>query len=411
MIKRLTVKNHNCTDVRKFTIEYKSILTRVWGRNVDRIHYILAGFYESKTIAITGAGGSVGQLLIRRLLQLNIRRLIAIDIDPTALRALSIQTAADPRVQTVLLDITEAPKLAELFTGTEIVFHAAAQKHICIAEEDPIGTLRINAFGLANVRDAAYTAGVDRLIFTSSDKAVAPTGTMGASKLIGERILSGIPAETAYQNQGTRTVSLRFGNIGGSSGSVIPRFHEAIKLGVPIPLTDPNMTRFVMTPQQASDLVLNSAILAQGGEILIAKMPSLRIQDLAVEMSRMLAPHYGWDPANYPIEVKGIRAGEKLKEELTSEAENHRLMSNDRFLCILPEAPERQKHLRDCYANKGFETITRIYSSESEPPMTPQQIREFLLQKDVLPESVQQACAQTRVVTDTHTARQTEVAL
>ncbi|WP_146030490.1 polysaccharide biosynthesis protein [Pseudovibrio exalbescens] len=381
------------------------------GCGVDVNCNLLAGFYEGRTIAITGAGGSVGQLLTRRLLQLNIRRLIAIDIDPTALRALSTQTTNDPRVQTVLQDITEAPKLAELFTGTEIVFHAAAQKHICIAEEDPIGTLRINAFGLANVRNAAFKAGVDRLVFTSSDKAVAPTGTMGASKLIGERILAGIPTETTYQNQGTRTASLRFGNIGGSSGSVIPRFHEAIKLGVPIPLTDPNMTRFVMTPRQASDLVLSSAILAQGGEILIAKMPSLRIRDLAVEMVRMLATHYGWDPVNYPIEVKGIRAGEKLKEELTSEAENHRLMSNGRFLCVLPEAPERQKHLRARYQNEGFKTIARIYSSESEPPMTPQQIREFLLQQDVLPESVQQACTQTRVDTETHAARQTEVAL
>ncbi len=162
------------------------------GCGVDVNCNLLAGFYEGKTIAITGAGGSVGQLLTRRLLQLNIRRLIAIDIDPTALRALSTQTANDPRVQTVLQDITEAPKLAELFTGTEIVFHAAAQKHICIAEEDPIGTLRINAFGLANVRNAAFKAGVDRLVFTSSDKAVAPTGTMGASKLIGERILGSV---------------------------------------------------------------------------------------------------------------------------------------------------------------------------------------------------------------------------
>ena len=181
--------------------------------------------------------------------------------------------------------------------GCEIALHAAAVKHVFLCEESPFAAIHANILGTQNIIDAALRTGVERLLLTSSDKAVNPTNVMGTSKLMAERLVSAANAHPRLGNQ--IFASTRFGNVLGSRGSVIPLFIRQIRLGGPVTVTSPDMTRFIMTLDEAVGLVMDSLFLARGGEIFVTKMPVLRIGDLAEVMIEELAPQLWLSPERY----------------------------------------------------------------------------------------------------------------
>jgi len=215
-----------------------------------------------------------------------------------------------------------------------IVFHTAAFKHIIFCERSPFEAVQTNIIGVQNVISAAIDNGLEYVNFTSSDKAVNPTSVMGTSKLMGERLMTA--ASSNYRGVKARFTSTRFGNVLGSRGSVIPIFREQIRKGGPVTLTDKNMTRFIMSINEAVRLVIESMHFAQGGDLFITKMPVIRILDLAEVMIKELARVYGHSSEDIRIETIGTKPGEKMYEELMNHEETRRALELERYFVIQP---------------------------------------------------------------------------
>ncbi|HKJ87815.1 MAG TPA: SDR family NAD(P)-dependent oxidoreductase, partial [Gammaproteobacteria bacterium] len=268
---------------------------------------------EGKRILVTGACGTVGDELVRQLLTdaaFAPEEVIGLDNNESDLFFLDQEYLEDARARFFVADIRDRDELERRMRGVDVVFHTAALKHVILSERSPDQAVQTNILGVQNVIAAATATGVERVIFTSSDKAVNPTNVMGTSKLMGERLMTA--ANSNKRGDGPVFASTRFGNVLGSRGSVIPIFHNQIAAGGPVTLTDPDMTRFVMSIEESVRLVIDSAALAQGGEVFITKMPVVRIADLARVMIDELASGYGHDPESLSITEIGTKPGEKL---------------------------------------------------------------------------------------------------
>jgi FlaA1/EpsC-like NDP-sugar epimerase len=260
-------------------------------------------------ILVTGAGGSIGSEICRQVASLDPELLVLLDHDETHLHDMAASVSG-PCIQ-ALVDISDRDAVFEMFEQyrPEIVFHAAAHKHVPVLEEYPLEAVKTNVLGTLNVVDAAVAVGCRRFVQISTDKAVNPTSVMGASKRLAEQVvLLRAPEQAAY-------CTVRFGNVLGSRGSVIPTFARQIAQGGPVTVTDPRMTRFFMSVEESVQLVLQSSALSHGGEIFMLEMGvPVRIIDLAERMIRLSGCQVGID---IPIEIVGIRPGEKLNEVLS----------------------------------------------------------------------------------------------
>ncbi|RMD59003.1 SDR family NAD(P)-dependent oxidoreductase, partial [Candidatus Parcubacteria bacterium] len=286
--------------------------------------------WQGKRVLITGACGTVGRELLRQVVTRGAYEIIGLDNNESELFFLGEEYRTATNVYLYLGDLRDRDKLMRKMQGVDIVLHAAALKHVILCEKTPRDAVQTNILGTQNVIDAAQANGVERVIFTSSDKAVNPTNVMGTTKLMGERLMT---AANAHRRAGGPIfASTRFGNVLGSRGSVIPLFKKQIERGGPVTLTDPSMTRFIMTLEEATQLVLDSVFLACGGEVFVTKMPVARIEDLAYAM---IAELTGED-ADIAIEVIGTKAGEKLYEELMNDEETRRTFELDRYFVVLP---------------------------------------------------------------------------
>ncbi|MGR4068054.1 SDR family NAD(P)-dependent oxidoreductase [Billgrantia sp. C5P2] len=333
--------------------------------------------FKEKTVLVTGACGTVGSELVSQLLRVfGVKNLIGIDNNESELFFLQQRFQAYSNANFYLGDIRDRAKLTRLFREVDIVFHAAAFKHVVLCESSPFDAVQTNVNGVQNVIEAAYDAGVERVIFTSSDKAVNPTNVMGTSKLMGERLMTA--ANNAYRGHSTLFSSTRFGNVLGSRGSVIPIFREQIRKGGPVTLTDPAMTRFIMTIEEATRLVIDSSLQAKGGEVFVTKMPIIRIQDLAECMIAALAPRYGHNPQDISIKVIGSKAGEKLYEELMSSEETRRTCELKDYFSVLPAFGNVTEEIIYDYPDKICEGIDKPYNSELEPAMTKAELAVYL---------------------------------
>uniref|UniRef100_A0A7C5ALF9 NAD-dependent epimerase/dehydratase family protein n=1 Tax=Desulfobacca acetoxidans TaxID=60893 RepID=A0A7C5ALF9_9BACT len=334
--------------------------------------------FKQKVILLTGAAGSVGQELIRQLIPLKPAEIRAVDNNETALFFLGEQYRHNSPLTIHLGDVRDARKLEDLCQGVDIVLHLAAFKHVGLSEQNPFEAVKTNVLGVRNVIQAAHRAGVERVLFTSSDKAVNPTNVMGITKLMGERLMTAANLEMG--GQGPRFSSVRFGNVMGSRGSVLPLFVAQIRQGGPVTVTDANMTRFVMALPDAVHLVLKACTLSCGGEVFVTKMPVMRILDLARAMIELLGPCHGYDPEDIAIRITGIRPGEKLYEELLSEEEMGRALELQQMFVVLPSLPELAAKVRYRYADKlEFASCRRPYMSSREIPLTLEEIKQFLL--------------------------------
>lgn len=275
---------------------------------------------SGQTVLITGAGGSIGSELCRQIARFGPSRLVLFELSEFALYQIEQDLGERfPHLPLVRLvgDVKDLGALRRAMQAhqPDLVFHAAAYKHVPLMEDDNAWmALRNNTMGTYNVAQAAAEQGVKRFVLISTDKAVNPTNVMGATKRAAEMVVS----HWAAQGTGTRFMAVRFGNVLGSSGSVIPKFKEQIAKGGPVTVTHPEITRYFMTIPEAAQLVLQAAALAETGQVFVMDMgKSVKIADLARELIRLS----GQTEAEIPIVFSGLRPGEKLYEELLADAD------------------------------------------------------------------------------------------
>ena len=264
--------------------------------------------FRNKKILVTGGAGSIGRVLVKRLLDHDPAIVRVFDTNETGLFDLA-QEADDERIRPLIGDIRDRDRLIIALDGIDIVFHAAALKHVPLCEYNPFDAVKTNVIGTQNVLEASLLKGVDKVINVSTDKAVSPTNVMGATKLLAERLT--ISANYYSGRKKTVFSSVRFGNVLNSRGSVIPVFHRQISRGGPVTVTSKGMTRFFMDLPAAADLILRAGHISRGREIFILKMPAIHIMDLAEVMVDTLAPGYGHNPSSIKINLIGKREGEK----------------------------------------------------------------------------------------------------
>jgi FlaA1/EpsC-like NDP-sugar epimerase len=342
---------------------------------------------KNKRILVTGACGTVGAELIRQLLsseEYSPEEVIGIDNNESQLFFLDQTWLDDSRARFFVADIRDKNELCRRMNGIDIVFHAAAYKHVILCERSPDQAVQTNILGVQNVIAAATENKVERVIFTSSDKAVNPTNVMGTSKLMGERLMTA--ANSSKRGEGPIFASTRFGNVLGSSGSVIPIFHNQIAKGGPITLTDREMTRFVMSIEDAVSLVIDSAELAQGGEVFITKMPVVRIEDLAKAMIQELGPNYGFNSEQINVQEIGTKPGEKLYEELMSDEETRRSVELENYFAVLPAFRGIYKDIAYDYSGIIGENVNNAYVSAEESSLTISEVVRFLKAASLLGE-------------------------
>ena len=277
----------------------------------------VAELIRGKQVLVTGAGGSIGSEIVRQLLMFDPETLYAVDRDESALHESMLMWTgvglASPK--TVLCDIRDRDRVRRVFEECrpQVVFHAAALKHVPILQHYPEEAVKTNILGTVNVMDAGRDVAIERFINISTDKAVAPSSVMGATKRIAEMLMQS--ANT--RGDGALYSSVRFGNVLGSRGSVVPTFIRQIQNGGPVTITDPDMTRYFMTVDEAVQLVLQASAMAQGGEIFVLDMGEpVRIGDLAHRMIRLAGLVPGRD---IELKVTGRRPGEKMQEILSWE--------------------------------------------------------------------------------------------
>ena len=276
-------------------------------------------YLKDKVVLVTGAGGSIGSEICRQVLRVRPKKLLllghgenSIYLIHQELRSIVTEGTLVP----IIADIRDKNQLDQIFTDYEpdVVFHAAAHKHVPLMEIQPIAAVLNNIYGTRNVADVAGAHGVERFVMISTDKAVNPTSVMGATKRVAEKVVLGM-----NHKYDTKFITVRFGNVLGSRGSVIPLFRKQIEAGGPVTVTDPEMTRYFMTIPEASQLVLQAGAMGNGGEVFLLDMGEpVKIVDLAKNMIRLS----GFEPdKDIRIEFTGLRPGEKLYEELLTAEE------------------------------------------------------------------------------------------
>lgn len=340
-------------------------------------------YFKGKRVLVTGSCGTVGQELVQQLLsEYNVAELIGLDNNESELFFVEQRFSDFSNSNFFLADVRDRDKLSRKLEGVDIVFHTAAFKHVLLCERSPYDTVQTNILGVQNLVHSACEADVKKVIFTSSDKAVNPTNVMGTSKLMGERLMTA--AHSNQRGSGPIFASTRFGNVLGSRGSVIPIFREQIKKGGPITLTDASMTRFIMSIRQAVQLVIDSAALAQGGEVFVTKMPVIRIKDLAEVMIQELASLYGFAPETIQIKIIGSKPGEKLYEELMTGEETRRTVELTRYFAVRPAFSSLYKDVSYDYSDIVTSEVSNPYNSANEPVLSQAELCSFLYDNALL---------------------------
>ena len=287
--------------------------------------------YRGRRLCVTGGAGTVGAELVRQLVARHEPEVVRVfDHDEAGLVSLERSLRdQSPRLRFLLGDVRDRARLERVLEDIDVVFHTAAVKHVPLCEYNPFEAVRTNLVGTQNLVEAARAQNVERVVFTSTDKAVGPVSVMGASKLMAEKLLQA----AALSRGRSRTVfaCTRFGNVLDSRGSVVQVFREQIARGGPVTVTHAEMTRYLMSLADAAHLVLQAGHRAEGGQIWVLKMPVVRIEDLARVMIAELAPRFGHDPERVEVRFVGPRPGEKIFEELVGHHELSLAESRDDY--------------------------------------------------------------------------------
>jgi UDP-N-acetylglucosamine 4,6-dehydratase len=324
---------------------------------------------NGKSILITGGTGSLGKHLTKNILEKfpNVRRLVILSRDEQKQfeMAQTYSTAKYPALRYFIGDVRDYDRLGKAFKDIDFVIHTAAMKHVPIAEYNPMECVKTNVLGAENVINAALESQVKAVVALSTDKAAAPINLYGATKLCSDKLF--VAANNIKGKQDIRFSVVRYGNVMGSNGSVIPFFMKKRKEGI-LPITDPEMTRFNISLQGGVDLVLYALEQAWGGEIFVPKIPSYKILDIATA----IAPEC-------KQEVVGIRPGEKIHEEMITSSDSFSTYDLGQYFAILPQVPsfniqEYIKHFQAKPVKKGFQ----YNSGENEEWISVEEIRRLI---------------------------------
>ncbi len=331
----------------------------------DTVRGIIAG----KTVMVTGAGGSIGSELCRQILSFGPAALILVERSEPQLFLIEQELRNAPHgdaIVPLVVDITQSTRLRETFREfqPQVVFHAAAHKHVPMMELQPKEAIRNNILGTAQLAEMAIKHAVERFVFISTDKAVNPTSVMGATKRFAEIYLQSLSSRASS----TEFMAVRFGNVLGSSGSVVPTFTRQIAAGGPVTVTDPEVTRFFMTIPEAVALVLQSAALGEGGNIFILDMGKpVRILDLAMQMIALsgLRPH-----EDIEIAFTGLRPGEKLYEELSHSLENVIATEHPKIMRLITQ-PQSHGQVR--------QALDELAAATNDADIAPEELKRLLV--------------------------------
>ena len=345
---------------------------------------------RGRRILVTGGSGTVGSRLVEHVLRLDpeVVRILGRDETKQFYQRQRLQDHANVRF--LVGDVRDRDRLARAMDGVDTVFHCAALKHVESGEYNPFEATQTNVVGTQNVIDACLATEVKTMILTSSDKAANPTSVMGASKLLAEKLVT---AATNYRgSRPTVFASVRFGNVLGSRGSalelffrqiadtlgrrgiaVVPIFKAQIAAGGPVTVTDPAMTRFVMSTDRAVELAIRAAEVARGGEVFVFKMPAATLGDLVASAIDIAAPAHGRDPADIATRTIEPRPGEKAYEELMTADESSRACDIGEMFAVMPSI-ESNPGVLDAYRSSPSAEVG-AYRSDHVTPMTRDDVR------------------------------------
>lgn len=318
--------------------------------------------FEGKKILVIGGTGTVGECLIKKLLKLEPSVIRVYSRDEYKQFLLCEEFGNRDNLRFLLGDVRDKERLNRAMSEIDIVFNLAALKHVMASEYNPFEAVKTNVIGTQNVIECAFENKVKRVIYTSSDKAVSPTNTMGATKLLAERIMS-----SAYFSKGTSDTifaSVRFGNVMGSRGSVIPLFKKQILDNRYVTLTQKDMTRFMMSVNQATELTIKACEIAKGGEVFVLKMPIIKLDDLAVEVIDLVCKRFKLDARTIQVKEIGLKPGEKMYEELMSNDEAKNAYESEDMYIIDSNLSEKKyigykKCEIEAYSSNGLLGISR----------------------------------------------------
>ncbi|CAJ1317870.1 SDR family NAD(P)-dependent oxidoreductase [Paenibacillus nuruki] len=326
--------------------------------------------YHNKKILVTGGTGTIGISLIKKLLEEDpqVIRIFSRDEYKQYEMSIALQEHA-AKLRFLIGDVRDQQRLMRAMEDIDYVFHLAAMKHVPFCEYNPFEAVQTNVIGTQNIIQAAVANGVQKVLFTSTDKAISPTNTYGATKLTAERLISA----AEYQKGPKSTVfsSVRFGNVMGSRGSVIPLFKQQILDKQKITITDPDMLRYMMTPNQAIELIMKANEIAQGGEVFVLKMPTIRIGDLAEVLVETVSQKYNVQKS-VEIQAIGLRPGEKRFEELMT-MDEHLIASETEEMFIIPAG-----------FNTKPATIKNEITSLDMTPIDKETIKEWILKEELV---------------------------
>lgn len=324
--------------------------------------------FKDKKVLITGGAGSVGKALTKRLLEYGVNKVRILDISENELFRMRNLFGDDRRLRYLIGDIRDGDRLRLAMEGINIVVHLAAMKHVYACEYNPFEAIKTNIDGLQNVINTARNEDVEKVIFSSTDKAARPLSVMGTTKLLGERLIS--VANYYKGDRKTLFASVRFGNVIGSNGSVVPLFKEQISKKSGVTVTDEGMTRFVITMEEAVDLICSAVVLTKGQETFVWKMRTLRVMDLLEAMKEK----YGTGREVKTV-VIGKGEGEKIHEDIMTQEELSRAVELEKLYIIHPSID----YLGGMREYNNARTISSpVISSNMGRHMTRQEIMELL---------------------------------
>ncbi|RHX86330.1 nucleoside-diphosphate sugar epimerase/dehydratase [Leptospira stimsonii] len=333
--------------------------------------------FDNKVLMITGGTGSFGNTVLKRFLGTNVREIRIFSRDEKKQEDMRI-SLSNQKVKFYIGDVRDYNSISQAMVGVDYIFHAAALKQVPSCEFYPMEAIKTNVIGTENVLTAAIANQVQRVVLLSTDKAVYPINAMGISKAMAEKLL--VARSRTVKDDGTVLCATRYGNVMASRGSVIPLFVEQIKKNLPLTVTDPSMTRFLMSLEDSVDLVLHAFVHGQQGDIFIQKSPSSTVQDLAEALLEI------YNKKN-PISVIGTRHGEKLYESLVSREEMAKAEDMGRYFRI----PADNRDLNyNKYFIEGEQKVSEFddYTSHNTKRLNVPEIKDLLLKLDYIQETL-----------------------
>lgn len=338
-------------------------------------------FKQSK-ILVTGGTGSVGSEIVRRLLEFNPAVIRILDINEEEQFYLQNELAQHKNLRYLIGDVRNKERLKLAMRDIDIVFHAAALKHVPLCEYNPFEAIETNILGTQNVIAAAMEESVKKVIVISTDKATEPANVMGATKLLAER-LTVSASVYSHGKTGPLLSCVRFGNVLNSRGSLVPLVEKQIQKGGPVTVTDPEMTRFIMSLKEAVRLVFVAAQKTSGGEVFVLKMPAFRLMDLIEILIDELAPKYGYKKSQIPIKYIGRRLGERTDEILITDVESEKALEVEDMFILPGHSLLPNVKLQASYPGSKPAPGMAV-TSESVPRMDKKQLKQMLKEEGVI---------------------------